>query len=268
MTTQSLTLPVKRAFFQRIKIHWNHPIIGLILLGIASIIAFQYRYAGNLVDEGDKLAGGLLMTRGLLMYRDIFTHHLPFPYLWAAAIIRLLGPSIHFIRLSVIFYQMLCFAIIVFRTRSYLASGIAAVVWALISHYYLGNLALYNMFAGMAVLVVFAITATSTARNIPLGWIDLILLGLFSSIVLFSDPISSVVVLLAYLFLAVSKTGIKRTLLSALIPVGFLLIFIVFLWVSSSLQSFYRDFLYFNQEIYSKYTHTSRAILLQPPSSR
>ena len=63
------------------------------------------------MDEADNLVVGLLLTRGYVLYRDVFSHHFPFPYYWVAAIVSLFGKSIFAVRLSVWLFQIVSFGI-------------------------------------------------------------------------------------------------------------------------------------------------------------
>ena len=91
---------------------------GAALLAVAGTLGATQVYWKNFVDEADNLAGGLLIARGHALYRDVFSHHLPFPYYWVAAVIWLCGKSILAVRLSVLVFETTIFAAQTKNSRS------------------------------------------------------------------------------------------------------------------------------------------------------
>ena len=70
--------------------------IGYFLLALSALIAISqifYVYY-NIGDEGDTFAVGWLIANGRCLYKDVFSHHFPFSYLWVAAIVKVFGASI------------------------------------------------------------------------------------------------------------------------------------------------------------------------------
>jgi hypothetical protein len=136
----------------------NKPRLGLLLLAGAFIIGCVLIHLGSFTDESDDLAAGLLISRGYVLYRDIFSHHFPFTYYWVAGIFRLFGPSIFTARLSILWFQLIAFAWTMKLTRLYAPIGFAGLIWSITGHYYQNNLVLYSAFSSISLAVVFAVT--------------------------------------------------------------------------------------------------------------
>jgi hypothetical protein len=66
----------------------NSPAAGMVLLSISFLIALTKVYYSRFVDEGDNLSVGWLLSQGSILYRDVFSHHFPFPYYWVAGVVR------------------------------------------------------------------------------------------------------------------------------------------------------------------------------------
>jgi hypothetical protein len=236
---------------------WNGPRLGLALLSLSFVVGCLFIFQGTFADEGDKLAGGLLISRGYVLYRDIFSHHFPFAYYWAALVFRILGPSMLAARLSVLWFQMLSFALIMRLTRWYIPTGLAALAWSILRHLYFGYMVLYNTFSGLALVVVFALTMALTARFIRAGWKELMVIGLFSTIAILSDPVALFAVGFAIAALLISKDGLhKAGIVFGIVGLG-LALYLGYLLASRTITDFYHDTIWFNVEIYSKYYDAS-----------
>jgi hypothetical protein len=72
----------------------NSRAAAAVLLGVSFAIGWTQLYWNNFIDEGDNLAGGVLLAHGQLLHRDVFSHHFPFPYYSVAAVARCCGESI------------------------------------------------------------------------------------------------------------------------------------------------------------------------------
>jgi hypothetical protein len=244
----------------------NTPVIGIALLIIMFLVGYLYRYAGSFSsDEGDKLAIGLLMQRGSLPYRDIFTHHFPFPYLWSFLVIKFF-PSIHAVRIAVVLSYLLAFGIAMWITRYYLAIGILAVIWSIISHYYFANLAIYNTFSGIALIVVFIICVAVIRRDRPLLLREIIIIGIFSAIAVLSDPLAIFPVLITFMSLALVRLNLKQTSFTILLFIFFIGCLGFYLLSTSSVDDFYRDAIFFNSRIYPNYYNAKLTRLVDFPN--
>lgn len=244
---------------------WNSPLAGLFFLFLAFCIGFAFRYIGFFTaDEGDNIAIGFLFSKGSLLYRDVFTHHMPFPYFWIAAVVKFI-PSIKAVRLSVLVFQLAAFALVMISTRSYGPTGLAALVWSVIGHHFYANMALYHVFSGAALVVVFTVTLIAATRQSPLTRLELIVLGISAAIALLSDPVTIFLITIAVIALVLSRTGLKRAALAILSLGAVLAFFFLYLIFTRSLDDFYRAVILFNTTTYGQYYDSSPAHLLNIP---
>ncbi|MCL4562537.1 MAG: hypothetical protein M1281_18235 [Chloroflexi bacterium] len=104
---------------------------GLLAFSFGIGLATLYFTYYNMADEGDTITVGWLISQGQVLYRDIFSHHFPFAYLWVGAVFRLFGPSILAARLSVVVFRTALFAASMKLSRMFFPTGLIAVVWSL-----------------------------------------------------------------------------------------------------------------------------------------
>jgi hypothetical protein len=113
--------------------------IGLLFLSVLIALTQVYYVYYNFGDEGSTITIGWLVSKGWVLFRDVFSHHFPLAYVFVALVIKVFGSSILTIRLSLIFFRTLVFGISMIFSRYRLALGITALAWSLIGHLYLGN---------------------------------------------------------------------------------------------------------------------------------
>jgi len=110
------------------------------------------------VDERDNFSTGWFISTGQVLYKDVFSHHMPFPYYYAALLIKLGFEG--FIGLRVGFF----FTLISFWLLLILALGqkigpriISAILFLFAAAHplFYGNVFLADNFFGWAVLVIF-----------------------------------------------------------------------------------------------------------------
>jgi hypothetical protein len=99
-----------------------------VLLAIASGLGLLQIYWGTFVDESDDIATAALMVQGQVLYRDVFTQHFPFPYLWLATVVRI-GDSIGALRGSLLVFEALAVALAMAGSGLWLPLGLTAVLW-------------------------------------------------------------------------------------------------------------------------------------------
>jgi hypothetical protein len=119
---------------------------GWLLVLVSFCIGFLTIYWGTEGDEADNLVVGTLIARGSVLYRDIFSHHFPFPYFWTALVVSLFGKSLLWIRASVWLFQIASFGIAMELSGYCLTLGCAAFFWSITRIFYQGNLVLYSSF--------------------------------------------------------------------------------------------------------------------------
>lgn len=244
-----------------------HPHIGYILLGISALIAFTqvfYVYY-NLGDEGNTLTTGWLISRGWQLYSEVFSHHLPFSYLWVVMVVKLFGSSIFALRLSIIVLRTLVFAIAMKLSRFTFTLGLTALAWSILGHLYLGNGLYYHSFSGMFLVAAFAIGLAIITGQISGSFLELGTIGLFLGLAVLSDPIKLLpagVIIIAIFALGLSKPpdmarfrhGVMQTGVIVLIMIAIGGLFVLWLILTGSLVDFYNDVIAYNLDIYSNYS--------------
>lgn len=241
----------------------NAPVGGLVLLFLSFLFGLTKVYYGRFVDEADNITTGWLISEGYTLYRDVFSHHFPFPYYWVAMVVGLFGNSFVAVRLSVLLLQVGLFAISMRLTGFYLAIGLTSVVWNLINQFHRGQEAIYATFEGILMVVVFMIIFYLLTKKPAVGKATLIFLGVLLALATLSDPLMVYPVLVAVGAVFVSginrgskpgyREGFRRVLWVGISAGVVLSIFAISLFASGSAQIFYRDTIWFNAEIYNKY---------------
>jgi hypothetical protein len=225
---------------------------GLFLL-VAFVIGLTTLFWGTFGDEGDNLATGLMLSRGAVLYRDIFSHHFPLAYYWIAVVTGLFGPSIAAARISILFFQIGSFAWAMYLTRYIVPVGSLCVLWSIVGLFFLSNLVLYTGFCSIALMVIFIVTIAILSKRIAAGQKELLTLGLFATIAVLSDPLAIYPVLCLLIFLALSPVRLKGTVLVGGFLVTALGLYGLYLFASGSAGAFYQDAIRFNAEVYNKY---------------
>jgi hypothetical protein len=232
---------------------WLGGVALLIALGIGLAALFW----GTFADEGDNLAVGMMLSRGSMLYRDVFSHHFPFAYYWTAVITGVFGPSIAAARVSALLFQIGSLAWAMYVTRYFVPIGLLGILWSIVGLFFFGNLVLYTVFSGVALTVVFMVMLAILSKRIPAGRKELFTLGIFAFIAVLSDPLAIYPILCLLVFLALSPVRLKGSVqVGALITLG-LGAYVVYLFASGSLDAFYQDVIRFNAEVYRKYTALS-----------
>lgn len=224
---------------------------GLILLAISFLIGFYTLQASQFSDEADNLVLGSLLARGLIPYRDTFSHHFPFAYYWTAAVFEFFGDSVLAARVSLHLFQVASVLIAMRLSGFYLGLGMAALVWSLLRPLYLGHLVLYSSFAGPALLVVLAIVLAIVLEKAVPGRAHWLAVGIFALIALLSTPLAAAAVAVAL----VAMIGASRVfgIKAAIVVAAGLALFGLLLWASDTLVPFWEDAIRFNSEVYGRY---------------
>jgi hypothetical protein len=228
--------------------------VGLVLLGVALLLGARQLYWHHFVDEDETTAIALLIARGAVLYRDVFTNHLPFPYHWVAVALWTSGPSIAAARASVLLFQGACFLCAMWTTGLFVTVGVAALLWSAIEHWYLGNLALYYTFKGAAVLVVVAITLAVTTQRVRPGARQTLTFGIFAAIALLCDPFAVYPIGIALAAIALTRGGRRAALVAALAIAGCGAGYVAYLLLTASGTDFLRDAVWFNTDVYARVT--------------
>lgn len=225
------------------------------LLVVSFFIGCSTTWGGAFVDEADNLVVGLLLTRGYLLYRDIFSHHFPFPYYWVAAVVSLFGKSIFAVRLSVWLFQIVSFGIAMKLSGYRLSLGLAALIWSILRHLYFGNMVLYYSFSGASLVVVFTIALATTEHKSNAIWKHSLAMAFFSTISILSHPLSVYAVVVALVCLLAKN--LRQGAIASILTLGGLSCYAGYLLASGTFPDFLRDAIFFNSQIYAKYTYTN-----------
>jgi hypothetical protein len=220
------------------------------------IIGCRVLFTPLFVDEADNLATGLLLSRGYVLYRDIFSHHFPFAYYWMACIAGLFGPSLLAARLSILLFQVVSFAWAMRLTHFYVPMGLASLAWNIIGHFSRGNTVLYSNLSCVALSCVFVVTLAMLVRPTSPARKELLTLGGFSAIAILSDPLSIYAVSVLLLVLLVSRARLDGIISILLVVAMALGVWFGYLLITNTFPDFYRDVIFFNSRIYGKYVNT------------
>ncbi len=233
----------------------NREILGWTLLAISFGVGIITIFWGHFGDEADNLVVGTLIVRGYALYRDVFSHHFPFPYYWMAMIVGFFNESIFLARLSVLLFQTLTFALGMRLSGNYLLVGITAFIWSVMRPFYRGNMVLYHTFTAASLLVVFiAVLVLLQQRNSSPHWGHWLTIGLFSIIAILSDPFSAYAVGIALIFLFSKKPvwGIYP----GLVVLSGLMLFLGYMFLTGNLYAFWENAILFNTQVYANYLST------------
>lgn len=232
------------------------------LIGLGTAV-FTYYNAG---DEGDALATGWLISTGRLLYKDIFSHHFPLSYFWVGLVTWVFGPSALAIRISLLIFRTVVLGLSMRYSRYYLLGGLTAVAWSLIGPLYLGNMLLYYSFDAILITGAFFVVFSMNNGLTPSSPRRLIYSGVLVGLAVSNDPVMVFpgVVILLYALLSgfsgwtVSKEYIRSIFLRFIqlsVGVGLVgLAFLVYLLVSSTLSDFVSNGIFFNTDVYQRYS--------------
>lgn len=216
---------------------------SVLILVLFSAGAYQkHSLSIHFVDENDNFVAAKLITRGHRLYRQIFSHHQPIPYLISASIQKffpvnnlLLLVQRH--RYFLIFWSSLWILLLVTKF-SFAGLGLATN-YELIKYFYLGNLFLAESLIAYPLTYLILFLFSSKKSNF-----DIFFAGLVSSFLAFSLATLWPLIAIIFLFLFFARPLQKRYLL-----LGFLLpTLIIFLY--TDLSSYWRNVIVVNRQFY------------------
>jgi hypothetical protein len=245
----------------------NSPFTGWAVLGLAFLLGLSKIWYGRFVDEHDNITVGWLLTEGYALYRDVFSHHFPFPYYWNALVISIFGNSFVAIRIALLTLQIGLFAIGMRITQFYLAIGLTALSWNLINQFHRGQEAIYASFEGIFTTTIFIIILWSLFTKNRLRTPVLVFLGILMALAILTDPLMVYPVGIALLALFVAgwqandlQQPLQKALQAAFLPICMIIVvggvYAGYLGVSGTAGDFYQSTFWFNSEIYGKYVDT------------
>jgi hypothetical protein len=166
----------------------SHMRVAIGLVALATLISSLQIYWHTFLDESENLYFGYRMSQGAVLYRDMFSHHFPFPYWWVAATTALAGKSIAAVRAAGVCFQMAAFATALWVSGAPVAVGVTAVVWSLVGYLYFGNLLILYTFKSLASMVMVAGAIMAPPPSARTVLLKLVLVGIFGAIAVLTDP--------------------------------------------------------------------------------
>jgi hypothetical protein len=227
--------------------------IGITLFLLAAGLGYSAMLYSSFGDEGDSIAAAMFISKGLVLYRDIFSHHFPFVYCWIALFFKLIHPSIRVARFSILVFQLLTFFVMMLVTRRYKTIGLVAVLWSSIGFLYFANMALYQSVIAMACLPLFMIPLLAILQHKAPSLTEAILLGVCASIALLTNPLAAFPIATASLFLILNRINRRRMVVTTLVFTACMGLFLLYLSYTHSLGDFYQSAILFNLQVYPKY---------------
>ena len=237
--------------------------MGFALLATSFLIGLTKVYFGRFVDEAEVITFGWLISQGDVLYRDIFSHHFPLPYYWAAMVVNIFGNSFAAVRISVLLLQVGLFAVSMRITKYYLAIATTSVAWNLINQFHRGQEAIYATFEGIFISVALFLILWILVKSPKVSAGILVLIGSLLGLALLTDPLMIYPIGIALLGLLVSglnypkgkrwRVGLRHLILAALSAAVVIGVYGLYLFYSDTISEFYREAIWFNSEIYSKY---------------
>lgn len=230
----------------------NHAALSWILLAVQFILGLLTIYWGAHVDEADNLVVGDLLRHGAVLYKDVFSHHFPFPYFWMAGVVALAGKSIFTARFSLLIFQIVAFITAMRVSKKYLLLGVTALMWGIVRPFYSGHMVLYTSFAGVSLFVILLVMYAILDDTVMPGWKHWLTIALFSWIAFLSGPLSLYAILLslAFLLLKHPASGLK----TGLLLLAGLTIPLILLALTGTFELFWQNAILFNSETYNKYS--------------
>jgi formate/nitrite transporter FocA (FNT family) len=129
----------------------------------------------------------MMLSRGSVLYRDVFSHHFPFAYYWIAIVTGLFGPSIAAARVSVLLFEIGSFAWVMYLTRYFTPIGVLCLLWNIVGLFFFSNLVLYTGFTSVALTAAFIVTIAILSKRIAAGRKELLTLGIFATVAVLSN---------------------------------------------------------------------------------
>lgn len=243
------------------------PISGYILLGMALIAGLsQIFFTFDAIhDEGDTNTTGWLMSQGWVLYKDIFSQHFPFSYMWSALIVDIFGVSFAALRISLLILRIAVMAGAMLASGYTFAIGLAALAWSLVGWMYAGNVLIQYSFSSIFIVAAFAVGLAIIEKRVPPSTARLLVTGLFCGFAVWAEPSMSLPVSLIMIFTLISNIihppilhNLKQAVrLATSLAAGLLissLPFLVYHLVTHSFDLLIYYGLVFNLEVYNQYT--------------
>ncbi len=231
----------------------NRRAAGVALLVLSLVPGVAQLYFNTFVDEADNLAVGALVAHGAVLYRDVFSHHFPLAYWWAAAVFLLCGKSILAVRLSILALDVAVFGLAIALTDFALPVGIAAVVWQTIAGLYYGNSLTYHTLAGVALFGTFVGTLSVMVGTAPPTRALAAFVAACGAVAVLANPLAGWALAICVVVLATTQRGRGTGAIVAGAAGAALLIAEAVLLAGGAWRAFVADVVRFNADVYRRY---------------
>lgn len=229
-------------------------IVFAVVIGFWSGVAF----AGSFSDEHDNWVGGLFLSRGLMIYRDFFSHHAPLPYVLAAPVAWMAQDQVIWFRVILSGIFLLCWWTLdrlvakPLKPGVWLTFGLLAFFAARFNY----HMWLAEAFITLAMVTSLWLLLSRVIDKQPRVGV-LVLAVLLSALAMgWSNPVfvPAALILIGMTALILKQQAVlnrKSIPLRILIFLGLLGIAIpVWLWLTNSFQQFYWSVFTYNTTIY------------------
>ncbi len=221
---------------------------------IYALTQFILRHFMVNFDESDHLAAGYLISQGQHLYRDIFSHHLPFPYYWTALFTPLWGEphrALAMFRLSLLAFNLIAFSSLIFinrSSRSLYSFSLWLILISLLSGLFHGHLVLSDTIGAICIAAI-------AWLNIPLilKWetpstLRSVTTSIFALIAVWTQFLLAPLLLIPFLTENWKKCHpiILTQALGIMLPLAFF-------YLNHQLPDFMEQVFWFNAKIYPQY---------------
>jgi len=241
--------------------------IGLILLIVLS-------HYGKFCDEFDVMTGSWLISKGWILYKDIFSHHMPFTY-YFMAIFHLFGVSsplgLRYIFVMVVFSYFLFIAFFFGKRIDKTVFGLALIMYAMTSLFFSGQMVLADSFFAMSVAIIFLEVYVNP--ELKFIFTDQIIISVSTFVAITSTQIALYPLIIYYIFYIThriySAVKAKQIVKYAIDDAKFFsivltpfIIWFIYMMVTDSVGAFISNGLIFNIKYYSKFVNDDTPITL------
>lgn len=247
------------------KIIQRQNIVCLLSIIISYILLVQNRLWQSFVDEADNFVGGWLISKGWGLYKDVFSHHMPFPYYYSSLLIKLGLNDVNGLRigmsLTILFFWMLI--IILFKEKiNYKILCILIFLSAIAHPIFWGHMFLADTFFAYSILIIFLYFFSNPQLNFDIK--DKIVIALMIYVSMLSTLVSIFPIILVGIYYILKKaTHVNKITIETepfeeikfvmIIIIPFILSLIYF-YLTNSLREFYNQAYLFNKIYYSQFT--------------
>ena len=248
--------------------------IPIILFVIGFIFSIWIAPYGTFCDEADVITASWLMSKGSLLYQDIFCHHMPVPYFFLE-IFQFFSNDLIFLRICFAIVTQAYFVLLYVFFRKKLHPciiPIVSVLWGLMRHILLQNMILADTFVALGLFTIFL--ELITCKNCKYALKDKILIAFATFISFGSSLIAVYPLMIFYLYYIVKRIILyikekenafayfKEDLLFALIVLCPFLVFVLYLLLTNTWGAFLENAIFFNTDYYSLYNGAETPISL------